>query len=100
MLKLGVGSLAVNPPIWKSENEAGVWVSQSASAPEIFIGCRLVTRIPKWLPNQRFTQETGTSTHSATFAARRNVSTFRPQRRCQQHTAKTTAAPAVSPARI
>ncbi len=74
MLKLGVSSLCVKPPIWNSENEQGWHVSHCASEAEIFIGCSSVTRIPKWLPNQRLKTETGTSTISASFAARLNAS--------------------------
>ena len=80
--------------------EHGRTVSHCASAAEIFIGWSFVTRIPKWLPNQRFVHATGTSTISASLAAGRNTSTLRPRRKCQQQTPKTTAAPAVSPAMI
>ena len=38
MSKLGVWSSCVKPPIWKSENDAGSSVSQSASEAAIFIG--------------------------------------------------------------
>src|SRR5262249_4238403 len=98
--KLGVWSDSVNPPIWKSENAQWEHVSHCASLAAIFIGCSSATRIRKWLPNQRFTHETGTSTISAIFAAGMNVSTLRPRRKCQQQTAKTTADPAVNPANI
>ena len=100
MLKLGVSSLWVKPPIWNRENAHFWQSSHCASAAEIFIGWRLVTRIPKWLPNHRFTHETGTSTISATFAAGLKSSTLRPRAKCQQQTPNTTAAPQVSPARI
>src|SRR4051794_27002569 len=100
MLKLGVSSLSVKPPTWNREN-AHFWQSDHcASAAEIFIGCRLVTRIPKWLPNQRLRHEAGTSTINATFAAGRKTATLRPRAKCQQQTPKTTAAPQVRPARI
>ena len=88
----------MNPPIWKSENEAGCSVSQSASAAEIFIGCNSVTRMPKWLPNHMLKHATGTSTISASLAAGRNISWLRPRTRCQQQTPNTTAAPQVRPA--
>src|SRR5690242_15127895 len=100
MLNLGVGSLWEKPPTWKSENGAGCWVVQSASAAEIFIGCSRVTRMPKWLPNHMLKLDTGTSTISATFAAGRKIEALRPRARCQQATPKTTAEPAVSPARM
>src|SRR5690349_13223969 len=96
----GVGSDAVKPPIWKSEKAQLEQVSHCASDAAIFIGCSWVTRIAKWLPNQRLTTETGTSTNSASFAAGRNSSTFRPRAKCQQETPKTTAAPQVRPTRI
>ena len=89
--KLGVWSLSVKPPTWNSDIEHGPHVSHCASAAEIFIGCSSVTRIPKWLPNQRFTHATGTSTISASFAAGRNSSTLRPRRKCQQQMPNTTA---------
>ena len=95
--KLGVSSLWVKPPIWNSENAQCEHVSHCASLAEIFIGWRLVTRIPKWLPNQRLTHETGTSTISATFAAGRKSSTLRPRAKCQQQTPNTTAAPRGQP---
>ncbi len=59
-----------------------------------------MTRIPKWLPNHMLKLATGTSTISATFAAGRNSSTFRPRTKCQQQTPNTTAAPQVRPARM
>ena len=45
--KLGVWSLVVKPPIWNNENAHEEQSFHCASAPEIFIGWRLVTRIPK-----------------------------------------------------
>ena len=90
----------MNPPIWKSENAQGWQVSHCASLAEIFIGWSWVTRMPKWLPNQRLTAEIGTRTISASLAAGLKVSTLRPRAKCQQQTPKTTAEPAVSPAKI
>ena len=48
--KLGVGSCAENPPIWKSEKPHGCQVFHSASEAAIFIPCALVTASPKRLP--------------------------------------------------
>ena len=98
--KLGVWSLSVKPPTCNSDMAHGAHVSHCASAAEIFIGWSFVTRIPKWLPNQRFVHATGTSTISASFAAGRKSSALRPCRNCQQQTPNTTAEPAVSPAMI
>ena len=100
MLKLGVWSLWLKPPIWNSENAHFWQSSHCASAAEIFIGWRLVTRIPKWLPNHMFAHETGTNTISATFAAGRKISTLRPRAKCQQQTPSITIDPKVRPARM
>ena len=97
---VGVWSCSVKPPNWNSDIAHGPHVSHCASAAEIFIGWSSVTRMPKWLPNQRLKPATGTSTISASFAAGRNSSWLRPRAKCQQQTPKTTAAPAVRPARI
>src|SRR5690349_13001292 len=98
--KVGVGLCAEKPPTWKSENLQCSQLFHCASLAEIFIGWSSVTTIPKWLPNQRFAHDTGTSTMSASLAASRNSSTFRPRAKCQQQTPKTTAAPTVNPASI
>ena len=66
----------------------------------IFIGCCSVTTIPKLLPNQRLSAETGTRTIRDSLAARRNSSWFRPRRRCQHDTPNTRTAATVIPASI
>ena len=66
--KLGVGSLFVKPPIWKIENDAGSWVSQSASVAAIFIGCAFVVWIPNALPQQSCNAVSGIRSTIASFA--------------------------------
>src|SRR6476659_1947890 len=98
--KLGVGSLAVKPPIWKSENEHGWHVSHCASEAAIFMLCALVTASPKRLPTTSWSIVTGTATISASLAAFLKVVTSRPRRKCQQQTPSTTIEPKISPASI
>src|SRR5438034_306973 len=56
--------------------------------------------MPKWLPNQRLTAETGTSTISASLAERRKTWTSWPRAKCQQETPRTTTDPTVRAANI
>ena len=88
--KLGVGSCAEKPPIWKSEKPHGSQVFHCASEAAIFIPCALVTASPKRLP---------TTAGAASPARRRSArasppggraSTLRPRRKCQQQTPSTT----------
>ena len=98
--KLGVGSLSVNPPIWKSEKPHGWQVFHCASEAAIFMLCALVTASPKRLPTTSWSSVTGTATISASFAALRKRSTSRPRRKCQQQTPSITIDPKISPASI
>ena len=54
--KLGVGSCAENPPIWKSEKPHGWQVFHCASEAAIFMPCALVTASPKRLPTDELDQ--------------------------------------------
>ncbi len=90
----------MKPPIWKSENEAGCSVSQSASVAAIFIGCASVTATPNSLPQPSWTIDTGSTTMMASLAAARKTSTFRRRRRCQQATPRTRKPAVISPARM
>ena len=98
--KLGSGSCAENPPIWKTEKPHGWQVFHCASEAAIFIPCALVTASPKRLPTDSWMSVAGTATISASFAARRNSSTLRPRRKCQHETPSMTIEPKISPARI
>ena len=98
--KLGSGSCAENPPIWKTEKPHGWQVFHCASEAAIFIPCALVTASPKRLPTDSWMSVAGTATISASFAARRNSSTLRPRRKCQHETPSITIEPKIRPARI
>src|SRR5205809_8135646 len=95
---LGVGSLVVKPPIWKSEKPQGLQVFHCASEAAIFMLCALVTASPKRLPTTSWSSVTGIATISASFAARRKTSTSWQRRNCQQHTPSTPNDPKLSPA--
>src|SRR5436190_9246574 len=97
---LGVGSLVVKPPIWKSEKPQGWQVFHCASEAAIFMLCALVTASPKRLPTTNWSSVTGTATISASLAAFRNRSTSWLRRNCQQHTPSTTVDPKIRPASI
>ena len=98
--KRGVGSLAVKPPIWKSEKPHGSQVFHCASEAAIFMLCALVTASPKRLPTTSWSSVTGTATISASFAALRKRSASWPRRKCQQQTPSMIIDPKISPARI
>ena len=94
--KLGSGSCAENPPIWKTEKPHGWQVFHCASEAAIFIPCALVTASPKRLPTDSWMSVAGTATISASFAARWNSSTLRPRRKCQHETPSMTDEPKIS----
>ena len=90
----------MNPPIWKSENDAGCCVFHNASVAAIFIGCTFVVSIPNALPHQSWIAVSGIKQQDRSFAAARKTSTFRPRRRCQAETPSTTKPPVRQPARM
>ena len=90
----------MKPPIWKSENAAGCSVFHSASVAAIFIGWAFVVWIPNALPHQSWTMVSGISSRIVSLAAARKTSTFRPRRRCQAETPRTTKPPVRQPARM
>src|SRR5262245_47947611 len=99
MIFVGVRSL-LPPPIWNRENEQGWQVVHCASAAAIFIGWYLVSTTPRWLPTITANRELGTSTISASDAARWNTPVSEPRRRCHADTASITTEPVTRDASI
>ena len=91
MANVGVWSLAVKPPIWKSENEAGPAVFHSASPAAIFMGWYVLADDAELAAHQHGMKAAGPARGAPPWSSCERRATSERRSRCQADTASMSA---------